>query len=273
MTDEQDHLALRSVAKVCADMNVDWMLIGALARDIQLVDTAGLAPGRATDDIDIAVLFRTWDEYENLRQRLIDSEGFVAGIVLHRLRGQPINNLTGRQLDIVPFGPVQSAGGANQATPVVRWPPDATVVMTVAGFDEALKSSIDFRIEDFSIKVASVPGLAILKLIAWLDRKEQTTKDAADLETILTNYEHVIDQARYYDDDSGVGEAFDHDVPTMCAWFLGADIQSIATPTTAALVTKALRSDIHLSMPGARRNADHLRKLLDVCATGLNKTR
>lgn len=54
--------------------------------------------------------------------------------------------------------------------------------MNVAGFEEALTSSVCMEIDDdLRVQVASLPGLTLLKLVAWSDRGRETNKDAADL--------------------------------------------------------------------------------------------
>ncbi len=270
MSDEQDRVALRTITEVCRYRQVQWMLIGALAREIQLVENAGISPGRATDDIDIAVLVESWEEFDELRQAFISTGRFAATNLIHRLRSEPAGGIVGRNLDLVPFGALQSNNADDQA--VIRWPPDASVIMSVVGFEEALQASMVHHVDDFSIRIASVPGLAILKLIAWLDRGRETAKDAADFEMILVNYEHVIGSNRYFDDESDAAEAFKFDVATTCAWLLGVDMRAIATASTSTSLERALTADIHFDMPGSQHHAKELRRLLDVCLGGLKNT-
>jgi predicted nucleotidyltransferase len=61
--------------------------------------------------------------------------------------------------------------------------------MNVAGFEEALASSVLIEIEaKLAVHVASVAGLTLLKLAAWMDRGRECNKDAADLYRLLTSY-------------------------------------------------------------------------------------
>jgi predicted nucleotidyltransferase len=270
MLDPLDRQALITITNVCKESETRWMLVGALARDIQLVELAGLPPSRATDDVDIAVLVASWAEFETLRQRFIATGKFAASSSPHRLIGLPAGKTIGRRLDVVPFGPIQQHELGDDQPPLIRWPPDATVVMSIAGFEEALSASIEYVVEDHKINVASVPGLAILKLIAWLDRRHTTTKDAADFATILTNYEHTIDTNRIYGNDTF--ERFGFDVQVFCAWLLGADMNSVASSMTKKQLRIALESNIHHDMSGSRHAASYLRQLLDTCLEGLVKT-
>ena len=60
-------------------------------------------------------------------------------------------------------------------------------IMSVLGFKEAFESSVEIKINNNkSIKIASIEGLIVLKIIAWNDRKSQN--DALDIKAILINY-------------------------------------------------------------------------------------
>ena len=51
--------------------------------------------------------------------------------------------------------------------------------MNVAGFEEALDSALHIELEpDLVIAVASLPGLTVLKILAWADRNLVNNKDA-----------------------------------------------------------------------------------------------
>jgi predicted nucleotidyltransferase len=85
-------------------------------------------------------------------------------------------------VDLVPFGGVESSPSH------VAWPPDMAIVMNVAGYAEALKSAVTVRVADHcEIPVASIPGLVMTKLIAWLDRGQSNPKDAVDFRYLLPN--------------------------------------------------------------------------------------
>jgi predicted nucleotidyltransferase len=72
---------------------------------------------------------------------------------------------------------------------MIEWPPSRDIVMNVAVFEEALASSVSVEMGgDLTVRVASLPGLTLLKLVAWSDRSRETNKDAADLHRLLTSY-------------------------------------------------------------------------------------
>ena len=84
----------------------------------------------------------------------------------------------------MPFG-----RGIEEPRAVIHWPSDITTVMSVAGFAEVLASNTESAGQ--RIRLASVPGLAILKLVAWSDRGTTTDKDAVGFSRLLSTYEHV----------------------------------------------------------------------------------
>jgi predicted nucleotidyltransferase len=86
-------------------------------------------------------------------------------------------------LDIIPFGNIA------KPTSTLYWPPDESVALSVLGFEEVYLNSIHVELDnDATFKVATLAGLAILKLIAWNDRFRLTTKDAEDFGFILKQY-------------------------------------------------------------------------------------
>ncbi len=75
-------------------------------------------------------------------------------------------------VDLIPFRGVASADGT------IAWPPSQDIVMNVAGFEEALTSSVLIEIEaDLRVHVASVAGQTLLKLAAWVDRGRESNKE------------------------------------------------------------------------------------------------
>jgi predicted nucleotidyltransferase len=62
--------------------------------------------------------------------------------------------------------------------------------MTVAGFREISEHSLTIRLAEPTLpfKVASIPGICIMKLFAWSDRKYADTRDGKDIGFIIANY-------------------------------------------------------------------------------------
>src|SRR5690242_8597880 len=87
-------------------------------------------------------------------------------------------------VDFIPFG------GVATISETIEWPPAGDFVLNVAGFEDALRASLWIEVEPgLTIRVASLPGLAVLKLLAWIDRRWSNRKDATDLYTLMTTYD------------------------------------------------------------------------------------
>lgn len=99
-----------------------------------------------------------WDQFSALKTALLQTGQFSAVAVLeHRLDFQ--QGLL--PLDLVPFGEIQTSAGT------IAWPPKGDIVMNVAGFAEARRAALSVEIvPGFAVPVASIPSLAILKLVA-----------------------------------------------------------------------------------------------------------
>ena len=116
---------------------------------------------------------------------------------------------------------------------MIAWPPARDVVLNVAGFEEAWASSLPVEIEDgFTVRVASVPGLTLLKLIAWADRGVQTNKDATDLYRLLATYAEAGNLDRLYDHELALLEAVEFDLELAGAELLGRDVCRICPAPT-----------------------------------------
>jgi predicted nucleotidyltransferase len=119
--------------------------------------------------------------------------------------------------------------------------------MNVAGFEEALASAISMEIEvGLTVRVASVPGLTLLKLIAWADRGRESNKDAADLYTLLTTYADAGNTDRLYDQEMDLLEAVAYDMELAGTELLGRDVARICSPQALAQVQSLLRSEGNL---------------------------
>ena len=115
--------------------------------------------------------------------------------------------------------------------------------MNVAGFSEALDSAMLVQVDqDLVIPVASLPGLIILKLFAWADRKHER-RDAPDILKVLSEYADAGNEERLYTDELPLLEAEGFDVVYAGARLLGKDAHWIASAETAASLAKILTSN------------------------------
>jgi predicted nucleotidyltransferase len=67
---------LETTADMAQSLNVHFFVVGAMARDIILLEGYGIQTGRATQDIDLGVQLSNWDSYERLREGLIATGKF-----------------------------------------------------------------------------------------------------------------------------------------------------------------------------------------------------
>lgn len=170
---------LKELKNFFTSINVDFYVIGATARDIILSNLYGLVPDRKTADLDIAIAISDWDQFHFIENNLPEKKGFEKS----RIQKQRFIYQEIYIIDIVPFGGVAKDDGS------IYWPPDKTVAMSVWGFSEMADSTINVNIDnEFNIKVASLPGVFLLKITAWKDRHLSNSKDAYDMALFLTNY-------------------------------------------------------------------------------------
>ena len=158
-------------------MNRDFFVIGATARDIVLQQLLDMSSRRKTRDLDLAIAITNWQEFDDVKDALV-ADGFEKDPSKHQRF-----YYDDYEIDVVPYGYVAKEDDN------IYWPPEETIAMSVKGFDEVLSDAITVDIDDkFSIKIASLHGLFLLKFNAWMDRHLVTNKDAEDMSFILSNY-------------------------------------------------------------------------------------
>jgi predicted nucleotidyltransferase len=231
-----EHRALLRVMQRVADaVGLRYFVVGATARDILMYHLHGLPINRASPDIDFAMAIESWDIFDRVKASLLSEPGFRSDSkIIHRVHFSPPSG-DGFPVDLVPFGGVES-------TPrTVAWPPDMKVVMNVAGYAEALESAIRVRVdEQLVIPVASIPGLVITKLIAWLDRGHINAKDAVDFRYLIENYADAGNLDRLYGEEAILFAACDYVIERAGPRLLGFDIASIASDVCKAQIVGIL---------------------------------
>lgn len=175
----------------------------------------GINAARATEDIDLAFAVASWTDFENLRKSLLSSDAF-------RPHTSGTHKLPYRKpmvVDLIPFG------GLENADRIISWPPNGETVMSVLGFEEALESSINALLPSGQqIAVVSLPMLAVLKVIAWTERRMiAPRKDASDLMLILENYLDAGNSERLDREARQLLDSPDFDYERAGAWLAGRD--------------------------------------------------
>jgi len=194
---------LKTIDPVLRELACPYMLVGATARDLLLFHVYGNQPLRATVDVDFAIAVESWEKFSVVLHSILRSGLFKPfDRVPHRLFFGS-NHPAGVPVDIIPFG------GVAIRDKEIRWPRDLDTVINVAGFEDALAAAVSVSVaDDLIIPVVSLPGLALLKLIAWTDRK--VDKDATDLLRVMKVYADAGNEDRLY--GSSILERFGFDM-------------------------------------------------------------
>lgn len=214
-------------------------MLGAIARDIVLYGVFGIAPDRGTLDVDLAVAVRDWSHFEQVKVALVKSDEFTAEpSTPHRLFRRDDQLKKAHPVDLLPFG------GVEDASHKIVWPPELSIAMNVAGYREALEAAHEVEIApSFVVRVASLPGLAILKLLAWVDRGLEDPRDATDLVTIMRRYAEAGNEDRLYSEEIGVLETVEYNPDLASPRLLGKDAGRIITHATREQVFALLGDD------------------------------
>jgi predicted nucleotidyltransferase len=224
---------MRHVDHVARSLHLRYFVAGALARVILLEHVHGQRPGPATRDIDFGVTVKDWPTFQSLKNGLIGTGAFESapGIAQRLIY---IRSIHRSWIDLVPFGGIEQDGR------MIAWPPDRAMVMNVAGFSEAADAAIEIEIAPgLTMAVASLPSLAVLKLITWLDRwPENRGKDAQDFFHILSRYAEAGNMERLYDSEPDLMARADFDPDLAGAGLLGREAAQICLPETALLITQ-----------------------------------
>jgi predicted nucleotidyltransferase len=237
----------RELNRITTGLRIPFFLAGASARDIVLVNLWGQPPGRATVDIDFAFAVKDWAEFDRLRGALIATGRFTR-MPQKEQRLMYTDPEHGFQLpvDFIPFRGVESDGKT------IAWPPEGDFVLNVAGFEEALNAALHIELEPgLVIAVASLPGLAILKILAWADRHLVNNKDAADLYKIISTYHNAGNHDRLFEEESDLLEVVGYDLTLAGAQILGRDAAGIADSAATDQIVSLLTSEAQVDLLGA----------------------
>ena len=201
---------IRRVLTAAESHRLRSFIVGAQARDFLLQYVYDLPVHRATNDIDFGIIVETWDEFTRLQADLIDNR-----FQPHSAMRQRLVHESGLLIDLVPFGNLEEVSGQ------ISWPPDFSIVMSTVGFREAYDNSIEVRVAvDLPVRVASLAGLALMKIVAWNERR--FARDAEDLALISRNYLDAGNQNRVFSEQGDcvdlLDEEFDYQKPVRVFW-------------------------------------------------------
>jgi predicted nucleotidyltransferase len=227
--DAESKALLSDLDAVARQLGISYFVGGATARQVILENVFGNRPARRTYDIDIGICIADWAEHEALRRQLVLTGRFQtvdknAHKLTYHLGGERV-----MVLDIIPFGAIENPAAS------IAWPPAMDTVMNVAGFRQAFDAAIRIVVDDgLIVAFASLPGLAMLKLLAWHDRHRDDRRDATDLLTLLCSYEAAGNQDRLYQQEAALLEQYGFDLDIAAAALLGRDAAALARGDDAA---------------------------------------
>jgi predicted nucleotidyltransferase len=226
--------ALYLLKRIADSLGIPFFVVGAFSRDLILKHGYCIEPRRKTGDIDLGVEVANWEQFEKLKESLIETGHFCLTPEKHRLRCGIV------LVDILPFGPITDEDKK------ISWPPEHEIIMSVAGFEEAYKHSITVRVTsdpDLDLKLASLPGLAIMKLISWKEKYPNRKRDAEDLLFIMNKYEEAGNTERLYGEDLSLLQEENFDTKVAGSRLLGRDMAKISDPRTVQILRGILDAE------------------------------
>lgn len=227
---------LTHVSKAAMAIGIDFYLAGAVARDYHLSKDSSYEPSRKTEDIDIAVMVATEEEFILLKQQLL-ATGFFEE---HQ---EPIKLIykSSIELDLLPFGDIEDAGVTTLMHP-------KAFTMDMPGFmllNEHTENAAWSN--NINVRVCSIEGIVLLKLIANND-KPQRTKDLIDIQQIIKLYFDVYSDDVYemHFDVMELYDTNDRDYKQkICAHVIGRKLKTILSkdPQLLQRITSILQQD------------------------------
>jgi len=160
---------------VMINYNIPYYLIGASAIALEFLKK-DIKPSRGTKDIDFAIMISSMNQYDGVVSSLLEKGFIQIKDTPHRVYNEQYN----LAIDILPFGEIEQ-----QFTVKFN---DRKTELHVLGFSEVLKKPASVRIEDKTVFIPPLPGMIVLKLVAWSDRPDKRENDLTDILRIIEHY-------------------------------------------------------------------------------------
>lgn len=228
------------VLEQCAkSLDIEFLIIGAMARDLVLYHGFGADIERGTRDVDFAIQVDSWQRFDQLKE-VLEAQGFVADDnEIYRLNFTDSGCLSW-ELDILPFGELSN----DQQD--IAWPPEGHTIMSTLGFSEALENAWQVKILDepeVIVPVANPAAMIVLKMIAWTERGPQLRrKDAQDIAYIIKSYSKIPEVYDSLHSDEYMEEC-DWDEELASAMLLGKVIAEMLDGQTKEYIQDKVSND------------------------------
>lgn len=177
---------LADIQAVFSKFDIDFYLVGAIARDIHLSANEQLISTRSTKDVYLAITINDEGQYNQVKAELVETGLFEA----HETEAIKLLYKNSVEVDLLPFGDIEQPNRNVTLT-------DPAFVLNMPGLAEIYPFVEDFYLGNGRIiKVCTMEGIVLLKLIANND-SPQRTKDIADIEHIIQCYFELYDDDIY----------------------------------------------------------------------------
>lgn len=207
---------LEALERGFVKFGIDYYLVGAVAREVWMRGLNDITPRRATSDIDFGILIKDNAHFAELKDYLISNEGFTGYKENAFVLLAPDN----RQIDILPFGEIEKDGK-------VTVKGTGMTTLYVDGMKEVFEEGVpevSFE-EKITFKVCTLPGIVLLKLIAYDDRPEIRRDDLIDIADILYHFFNIYDELIWSEHNDLFGE--DRSLEKISSRVLGREMGKI----------------------------------------------
>lgn len=162
------------IDEVMQALKIPYYLISVNAIALELLKK-GIKPSRGTKDIDFAVMISSLKEYEYISSAL-ETKGFNKVAAPWTFYSDKFKVA----IDLLPFGEIEENHTLNFN--------ERYTDLHLLGFREVMEEAVHVNIEEKIANIPPLPGMVILKLIAWNDRPEERENDLSDILKIIQHY-------------------------------------------------------------------------------------
>lgn len=198
---------------------IDFYLVGAVARNVWMTGINNIAPRRTTGDIDFAVLINDKGVYEALKTYLIITEGFQP----YKGNEYVLIWKENLEVDLLPFGAIDDEDAKFNSNGL------GLTSISLQGFSEIYNDGLPtLDLEGkHQFKFCTLPGIVLLKLIAWDDRPESRRDDIKDISDILNHFFDMNDN-EIFENHHDLFEKEEASLKHIAARVMGREMSKIA---------------------------------------------
>ena len=150
---------LTDLQTMCSKRGTDFIVIGAFARDLLLMQLFYEAAGPQTRDVDVAIYLENWDKYDAIIEDLLSNYGMRRGRSAHEYY-----SAGGIKSDLLPYGKIE-------VDRKIVFPAHPEKALNMLGFNELRSFGITAVVDDeLSFTIPPPEGIILIKSFAWNDR-------------------------------------------------------------------------------------------------------